>query len=194
MQTKRLCVLIHIWTKGEAIAPLNWSKPSSKIFYWPFQGGTTSVDLLCFFCLIFAFFLYAAVYMCLVVTCWERADLLALVCDVLLWVCYFPIGIQGQVWYLIVSIPDLCTLTYFWIFTRHFSHICTRVMALNLHQNFVSIAWELTDILSPNFIYAFNLTRSSMELLHYIYRKFVPELWPFIYAKSSFPLNVVRTN
>ena len=26
---------------------------------------------------------------------------------------YFPIGIMGQVWYLIVSIPDLCTLTYF---------------------------------------------------------------------------------
>ena len=27
-------------------------------------------------------------------------------------VCHFPIGILGQVWYLIVSIPDLCTLTY----------------------------------------------------------------------------------
>ena len=27
--------------------------------------------------------------------------------------CHFPIGIRGQVWYLIVSIPDLCTLTYF---------------------------------------------------------------------------------
>ena len=25
----------------------------------------------------------------------------------------FPNGILGQVWYLIVSIPDLCTLTYF---------------------------------------------------------------------------------
>ena len=25
----------------------------------------------------------------------------------------FPIGILGQVWYLIVSIPDLCALTYF---------------------------------------------------------------------------------
>ena len=25
---------------------------------------------------------------------------------------HFPIGILGQVWYLIVSIPDLCTLTY----------------------------------------------------------------------------------
>ena len=24
----------------------------------------------------------------------------------------FPIGILGQVWYLIVSIPDLCTLTH----------------------------------------------------------------------------------
>ena len=31
----------------------------------------------------------------------------------LLWVCHFPIAILGQVWYLIVSIPDLCTLTYF---------------------------------------------------------------------------------
>ena len=31
-----------------------------------------------------------------------------------LWVCHFPIGILGQVWYLIVSIPDLCTLTYFY--------------------------------------------------------------------------------
>ena len=26
--------------------------------------------------------------------------------------CYFPIGVLGQVWYLIVSIPDLWTLTY----------------------------------------------------------------------------------
>ena len=28
---------------------------------------------------------------------------------------HFPIGILGQVWYLIVSIPALCTLTYFGI-------------------------------------------------------------------------------
>ena len=49
MQTKHLCVLIHIWIKGEVGAPLNWFKPSSKIFYWPFQGGTSFMDLLCFF-------------------------------------------------------------------------------------------------------------------------------------------------
>ena len=57
--------------------------------------------------------LCASVYMCLVVTCWERADLLALVCGFELLVCHFPIGLLGQVWYLIVSIPDLCTLSYF---------------------------------------------------------------------------------
>ena len=65
------------------------------------------------FCLVFAMPLYASVYMCLVVTCWERADLLALDCGVLLRVCYYFTGILGQVWYLTVSIPDLCTLTYF---------------------------------------------------------------------------------
>ena len=48
--------------------------------------------------------LCASVYMCLAVTCWERADLLVLVCGVLLLVCHFPTGILGQVWYLIVSI------------------------------------------------------------------------------------------
>ena len=66
-----------------------------------------------FFCLEFAMPLCASVYMCYVVTCWEMADLLAFVCGVFLWVCHFPIGILGQVWYLIVSIPDLNTLTYF---------------------------------------------------------------------------------
>ena len=58
--------------------------------------------------------LCASVNMCLVIACWERADLLALVCGVYLCVCHFPIGIVlDQVLYLIVSIPDLCTLTYF---------------------------------------------------------------------------------
>ena len=40
------------------------------------------MDLFCFFCLVFAIPLCASVYMCLVVTCWERADLLSLVCGV----------------------------------------------------------------------------------------------------------------
>ena len=60
---------------------------------------------------MFAMHLYASVYMCLVVTCWERADLFALFLWCLVFVT-FPIGTLGQVWYLIVSIPDLCTLSY----------------------------------------------------------------------------------
>ena len=34
------------------------------------------------FCLVFAMSLWASVYVCVVVTCWERADLLALICGV----------------------------------------------------------------------------------------------------------------
>ena len=47
---------------------------------------------------------FASVYCCLVVTCWERADLLALVCDVYCIFVTFPFGILGQVCYLIVLI------------------------------------------------------------------------------------------
>ena len=40
------------------------------------------MDLLCFFCLSFAMPLCASVYTCRVVTWWERADPLALICGV----------------------------------------------------------------------------------------------------------------
>ena len=39
------------------------------------------MDLLCFFFFL-VFAMSFSVYMCFVVTCWERADLLALVCGV----------------------------------------------------------------------------------------------------------------
>ena len=54
--------------------------------YQYFTGHSKAVLLLWifydFFCLVFALPLCASVYMCLVVTCWERAGLLALVCGV----------------------------------------------------------------------------------------------------------------
>ena len=53
-----------------------------------------------------------------VVTCWERADLLALVGDVYCIFVTFPCGILGQVWILIVSFPDLCRLSYFYFSER----------------------------------------------------------------------------
>ena len=42
---------------------------------------------------------FASVHCCIVVTCWERADLLALVGDVYGIFVTFPCGIQGQVWF-----------------------------------------------------------------------------------------------
>ena len=55
------------------------------------------------------------------VTCWERADLLALVGEFFLFLLFFcifvtfPCGILVQVWYLIVSFPDLCRLSYVYV-------------------------------------------------------------------------------
>ena len=71
------------------------------------------MDHLCYdvYCDCYAF---ASVHCCLVVTCLERADLLALVCDVYCGFVTFSCGIPGQVWHLIVSIPDLCNLSYFY--------------------------------------------------------------------------------
>ena len=134
--------------------------------------------------------------------------------------------------------------------THTFLHICTRVMTLDLHQNFIpaqylenklidfhqilymhldwqglgwdcymsfsahlyllsygsrftpefsfhSIPWEKNGRILPNFIhfvYALILTRSSLRLLHNIFRTFVPELWPLIYTRTLFLLNILRTN
>ena len=100
------------WSTSELrvrLAPLNRLRLSSKIFYWPFQGGTSFVDLLCFcsvLCLLCPF----------ICALWSPAgkgltSWLSFV--VFNWFCHFPIGILGQVWFLIVSIPDLCTPTYF---------------------------------------------------------------------------------
>ena len=56
---------------------------------------------------------FASVHCCLLVPCWERAVLLAFVGDVHCIFVTFPCCILGLVWYLIVSFPDLCRLSYF---------------------------------------------------------------------------------
>ena len=49
------------------------------------------MDDLCYLCHAFA-----SVHCCIVVTCWERADLLALVGDVYCFLVTFPCGILGS--------------------------------------------------------------------------------------------------
>ena len=56
---------------------------------------------------------FASVHCCIVVNFLERADRILLF---VMFNCVFvtvPCGILRQVWYLIVSVPDLCRLSYF---------------------------------------------------------------------------------
>ena len=57
---------------------------------------------------------FESVHCCLVFTCWERADLWTLVRDVYCIFVTLSRGILGHVWYLMVSFPDLCHLSYFY--------------------------------------------------------------------------------
>ena len=164
------------------LAPLNRFKPSSKIFYWPFQGGTSFVDLLCF-CSVLCLLCFVRV--CLYVLCghllgkgWPLGS--RLWC--LLWVCHFPIGILGQVWYLIVSIPDLCNLitlivsipdlwllTYFYILSNkkwELSFNIAKIYACTFLSTFVmwqviqeeSLILTVTTLFGIHLSVAFNIT------------------------------------
>ena len=70
------------------------------------------MDHLCYFCIVFVMLLCL-----LIAVLWSPAGkgltswLLFVVLNCV--VVTFPLGILGQVWYLIVSIPELCPLSYF---------------------------------------------------------------------------------
>ena len=79
-----------------------------------------SKHFLCFFYGSFFVIMFSVchpvwpVHCSLVVTCWERAGLLSLVRVMFSCVfIVFPCGVLGQVWYLIVLIPEFCFLPYF---------------------------------------------------------------------------------
>ena len=75
--------------------------------------GKICVDHLCFFFVSCVSRAFTSFHCCLMVTCWDRADGLALVGDVYCIFVTLLCGILDQVWYLIVSFPDLCHLSYF---------------------------------------------------------------------------------
>ena len=70
------------------------------------KEGQTSVGLVCLY------YTVLSVLCSLVITCWEMAYHLSLLC--IMFPCVFvtfPYGVSGHVWYLIVAIPDLCNST-----------------------------------------------------------------------------------
>ena len=101
------------------------------------------------------------------------------------------IGRIHQILFMHSSLQDLAWDCYTSFFANLYQ---SYVPWFNLKFSFRSISWEPTDIFSPNFIYAFIWLWSSLGLLHIIFRNFVPELWPLIYAKMLFPFNILRTN
>ena len=71
------------------------------------------------------------------ITCWERADVLALLyvmfsCDFV----SFPYGVTAKVWYLVVSIPDICLLSYF---------LSQKLLTIELSNNMVCAARKGSD-------------------------------------------------
>ena len=111
MQTKHLCILIHIWTKSEvgAVKPI---KPSIYWLFQVFQGSISFVDHLCYLYLVFV--MLSRLF---IAALWLPAGrrLISWILFVMFNCIFvtFPCGILGQVWYLIVSFSDLCRLSYF---------------------------------------------------------------------------------
>ena len=70
------------------------------------------MDHLCFLCLVFLMFCVCSLLPCGHLM--EETDLLAPVGDVYCIFVTYPCGILSQMWYLIVSFPDLCHLSYFY--------------------------------------------------------------------------------
>ena len=72
------------------------------------------MDIFCYLCFMFVCHTVLSVPCGLAATCSKMADLLALLYVIFSCVFVtFPYGVLGQVWYLIVSIPDICLLPYF---------------------------------------------------------------------------------
>ena len=87
----------------------------------------------------------------LMITCLERADLLALLYVMLSCVFVtFPYGVPGQVWYLVVSIPDLCILYFY--FTLFFVRFSFGSVYTNSKANVTSYLLTLETTLHVAFI------------------------------------------
>ena len=94
------------------------------------------MDHLCYFCIVFVMlsrFLIAALWSPAGKGLTSWLSFVVLICMVVT----FPFGILGQVWYLIVLIPDLCPLSYFHTvrIVLHISAVLVQWPGHKLHTN-----------------------------------------------------------
>ena len=95
-------------------------KPSSKVMFTDRSKAVLHLWIL--FVIMFLSVMLSCLFIAasLVVTCWERFNLLALL--YVMFSCIFgafQCGVLGQVWYLIVLIPVLCIVSYFKLLIYH---------------------------------------------------------------------------
>ena len=106
MQTKHLCVLFHIRMKGLGCYRETSLRPP-VIFL-------LTVSRRYFFCGSFSLFVVVFATLRLFLEALEKGRPLgSLICDVSYVFVTFPFVVMGQVWYLILPIPDLCLLPQF---------------------------------------------------------------------------------
>ena len=88
--------------------------PLRASVYWLFQGYASFVDSFCSLCFVLVFVIPSSLFP---VVLWLPGGrdwpLSSLVCGVVLCFVAFLCGVPGQVWCLLVSIPDLCLLHFF---------------------------------------------------------------------------------
>ena len=114
MQSKHLSVLFTSYIRVRLV-PSNMFKPSSNFLT---DRSKAVLLLLIFFVICVSYHTVLPVHGNLVITCWERADLLTLL--YVMFSCVFitfPDGVLGQVWYMIVWVPDLCLPQLGWRIT-----------------------------------------------------------------------------
>ena len=86
--------MLNIWYVASPIFLYSVHLPSLKLAHCAKNGPAAGAAYRIFYVFVLScvcYVLCASVYMCFVVTCWERADLLALVCGVFCEFVTFPL-------------------------------------------------------------------------------------------------------
>ena len=155
------------------LAPWNRFKPFSKIFYWPFHGGTSFVDHLCF-CVLFLLFLRL-----LFAAMWSPAgkgltSWLLLVMFIVF--CYFPM------WYSLSGLVHDCIVSWslppFFLWTiksppgvvaSFLMYLYKKLQASSPLKSMVRIQRNLAEMTT---CYRWPSTKISSEIAHQNSKKF----------------------
>ena len=117
---------------------------------------------------------FLSVHCSFVVTCWERANILALLC--VMFYCVFVTfgcGVLGQLWYLIILNSDLCLLTYFLCIWKKFNY-CTNCMVTQCTSDIDNSVAKRSDT-GKTVVYCRTRHLAGKLFLYFIH--WIPWIW-----------------